>query len=78
MSTRTLSRRFEAETGRGALQWIRERRIDRARALLEDTDLSVTDIAFTTGFGSLGAFRRQFARATGTTPRSYRLAFRDG
>jgi transcriptional regulator GlxA family with amidase domain len=78
VSTRTLSRRFEAETGRGALQWIRERRIARARALLEDTDQSVTDIAFTTGFGSLGAFRRQFARATGATPRDYRRTFRDG
>jgi AraC family transcriptional regulator, transcriptional activator FtrA len=77
VSTRTLSRRFVAETGRGALEWIRERRVERARALLEDTDLSVTDIAFTTGFGSLGAFRRQFARATSTTPRSYRLTFRD-
>jgi transcriptional regulator GlxA family with amidase domain len=77
MSTRTLSRRFEAETGRGALQWISERRIARARMLLEDTDLSVTEIAFASGFGSLGAFRRQFARATGATPRSYRLTFRE-
>jgi transcriptional regulator GlxA family with amidase domain len=77
MSTRTLSRRFEAETGRGALQWISGRRIARARMLLEDTDLSVTEIAFASGFGSLGAFRRQFARATGTTPRSYRLTFRE-
>ena len=76
VSTRTLSRRFEAETGRGAMQWIRERRVERARALLEDTDLSVTDVAFATGFGSLGAFRSQFARATGTTPLSYRSTFR--
>jgi transcriptional regulator GlxA family with amidase domain len=45
--------------------------------LLEDTELSVTEIAFASGFGSLGAFRRQFARATGTTPRSYRLTFRE-
>jgi transcriptional regulator GlxA family with amidase domain len=77
VSTRTLSRRFEAETGRGALQWIGERRIARARALLEDTDLSVTEVAFAAGFGSLGAFRRQFTRSTGTTPRTYRLTFRD-
>ena len=54
-----------------------ERRIARARALLEETDLSVTDIAFATGFGSLGSFRRQFARATGTTPRGYRQTFRE-
>jgi transcriptional regulator GlxA family with amidase domain len=77
ISTRTLSRRFDAETGGGALQWINERRVARARALLEQTDLSVTDVAFATGFGSLGAFRRQFARATGTTPRAYRDTFRD-
>lgn len=77
MSTRTLSRRFEVETGRGALEWITGRRVERARALLEDTDLSVTDIAFATGFGSLGAFRRQFNKVTGTTPRSYRLTFRE-
>ncbi|HEY6533129.1 MAG TPA: helix-turn-helix domain-containing protein [Acidimicrobiales bacterium] len=77
-STRTLSRRFEAQTGRSALQWIAERRVDRARALLEENDLSVTEIAFACGFGSLGAFRRQFVRYTGTTPRDYRGTFRAG
>ena len=77
MSTRTLSRRFVAETRRGALQWISERRVARARTLLEETDLSVTDVAFATGFGSLGAFRRQFVRTTGTTPRAYRTTFRE-
>lgn len=75
-SVRTLSRRFDVETGRGALHWVGERRIARARALLEQTDLTVTDIAFRTGFGSLSAFRRQFTAATGTTPRNYRLTFR--
>jgi AraC family transcriptional activator FtrA len=76
VSTRTLSRRFEADTGRGALQWITERRVERARLLLEDTAMSVTDIAFTTGFGSLASFRRQFTRLTGATPRVYRQTFR--
>jgi AraC family transcriptional activator FtrA len=75
LSTRTLSRRFEAETGRGALQWVTERRVERARALLEDTPLSVTEIAFTTGFGSLSSFRRQFIRLTGATPSDYRTTF---
>ena len=76
LSTRTLSRRFEAETGRGALQWVAERRVERARQLLEDTSLSVTEIAFATGFGSLASFRRQFARLNGATPRAYRETFR--
>jgi transcriptional regulator GlxA family with amidase domain len=78
LSTRTLSRRFEAETGRGALQWLTERRIERARALLEDTELSVTDVAYASGFGSLAAFRRHFSRLTGTTPSSYRATFHAG
>jgi transcriptional regulator GlxA family with amidase domain len=76
LSTRTLSRRFEAETGRGALQWITERRVERARALLEETPMSVTEIAFATGFGSLASFRRQFSRLTGVTPSGYRQTFK--
>jgi transcriptional regulator GlxA family with amidase domain len=58
------------------LGWIAERRVDHARALLEDTAMSVTDVAFATGFGSLATFRRQFTRFTGTTPRDYRQTFR--
>jgi AraC family transcriptional regulator, transcriptional activator FtrA len=76
LSTRTLSRRFEAETGRGALRWLTERRVERARALLEDTAMTVTDVAFATGFGSLASFRRHFTRLTGTSPRAYRQTFR--
>jgi transcriptional regulator GlxA family with amidase domain len=76
LSTRTLSRRFEAETGRGALQWVTERRVERARYLLEETPMSVTDIAFATGFGSLTSFRRQFTRLTGATPSGYRHTFK--
>ena len=75
LSTRTLSRRFEAETGQGALHWIAERRVERARALLEETLMSVTDVAFATGFGSLASFRRQFTRLTGATPSAYRQTF---
>jgi AraC family transcriptional regulator, transcriptional activator FtrA len=76
LSTRTLSRRFEEENGCGALHWLAERRVERARALLEDTGMTVTEVAFTSGFGSLAAFRRQFARHAGTTPRAYRRTFR--
>ncbi|HMG39960.1 MAG TPA: helix-turn-helix domain-containing protein [Acidimicrobiales bacterium] len=76
LSTRTLSRRFEAETGHGALHWLTERRVDRARALLEETTLTVTEVTFATGFGSLASFRRAFTRVTNTTPSAYRQTFR--
>jgi AraC family transcriptional regulator, transcriptional activator FtrA len=74
-SPRTLARRFQSETGMSAGEWIAERRIARARALLEHSDMSVTDIAFATGFESLTTFRRRFAQATATTPREYRQTF---
>jgi transcriptional regulator GlxA family with amidase domain len=76
LSTRTLSRRFEVETGRGALQWVTERRVEQARWLLEETGANVTEIAYACGFGSLAAFRRHFTRLTGATPSSYRQTFR--
>jgi AraC family transcriptional activator FtrA len=76
LSTRTLSRRFEVETGRGALRWLTERRVERARTLLEDTAMTVTEVAFATGFGSLASFRRHFSRLTGTSPRAYRQTFK--
>ena len=38
--------------------------------------MSVTEVAFATGFGSLASFRRQFGRLTGTTPRAYRQTFK--
>ncbi len=75
-SQRTLARRFVAETGMSALEWVNQRRIGRARTLLEETGMNVTDVAFATGYGSLSAFRRQFVRATATTPRQYRRTFR--
>jgi AraC family transcriptional activator FtrA len=77
-SARTLARRFDAEAGMSAIEWVTSRRVGRARALIEHSEMSVTDIAFATGFGSLSAFRRQFTRAVGTTPRKYRQTFRPG
>lgn len=51
-------------------------RVERARALLQDTDISVTEIAFQLGYGSSQAFARAFRREVGTSPREYRLARR--
>lgn len=76
MSPRTLQRRFRAETGDSLAGWIARRRVDRVRVLLEDSDLTVSHIAHTAGFGSTEALRRHFLAQTGTTPRSYRDTFR--
>lgn len=74
-STRTLARRFHHETGQNLIGWIDQRRVERAQALLEETDLTVTEIAYGVGFGSTESLRRSFMRRTGTTPRDYRNTF---
>ena len=76
MSPRTLERRFRAETGDSLAGWISRRRVERARALLEDSDLTVTQVAHAAGFGSAESLRRHFLAHTGTTPRAYRETFR--
>ena len=76
MSERTLERRFRAETGTSLAGWIARRRVERARALLEDSELTVSGVAHAVGFGSTEAMRRHFAAHTGTTPHAYRETFR--
>ena len=77
VSPRTFSRQFSADTGITPMQWILRARIDRARELLERTDLSVTQIAERAGLGSDANLRRHFGQIVGTSPTAYRRTFRD-
>ncbi len=77
VSPRTFSRRFTADTGLTPMQWILRARIDRARELLERTDLTVTQIAEATGLGSDANLRRHFGAIVGTSPTGYRAAFQE-
>ncbi|ONI83032.1 AraC family transcriptional regulator [Actinosynnema sp. ALI-1.44] len=76
MSTRTLSRRFRAQTGTTPLRWLLDQRLQRARELLETTDLPVERVARDTGFGSAESLRVHFTEHVGTSPRTYRGTFR--
>jgi AraC-like DNA-binding protein len=49
-------------------RYLLTRRIERAKALLRDTELSITEIAFRTGWESLGTFGRTFRDITGESP----------
>lgn len=75
MSTRTLTRRFRAETGSSPLQWLLHQRIDRARELLEVTDLPVPEVARRSGLGTAESLRRHLMRRNGLTPSAYRTTF---
>jgi transcriptional regulator GlxA family with amidase domain len=75
MSVRTFTRHFRDETGLSPAQWLQRHRTDRARELLESSDLSVARIARDTGFGSAAALRQRFQQALGVSPLSYRRTF---
>jgi transcriptional regulator GlxA family with amidase domain len=74
-SPRSFARRFRAETGTTPLQWLISRRVAEAQRLLEETSLSVDEIAARCGFGGAVALRQHFARVVGTSPTAYRRTF---
>ncbi len=67
------SRSFKQAFGLPPHRYLLTRRIERAMALLRDTDLSITDIAFRTGWESLGTFGRTFRDITGENPGAIRV-----
>jgi transcriptional regulator GlxA family with amidase domain len=75
-SVRTLTRRFHAETGLSPLQWLLHRRVDRARELLETTELPMDQVAEKSGLGSADSLRKHLAGRVGLTPTAYRASFR--
>ena len=66
------ARSFKQAFGVPPHRYLLTRRIERATALLRDTDLSITEIAFRTGWGSLGTFGRTFRDITGESPGAIR------
>jgi AraC family transcriptional regulator, transcriptional activator FtrA len=76
LSERTFARRFRAETGTTPHQWVTGQRVLLARRLLEETDLSVEEVARRSGLGTAAMLRHHFTRVVGANPVSYRRTFR--
>lgn len=72
------ARSFKDAFGVPPHRYLLTRRIERAIALLRDSELSITDIAFQTGWRSLGTFGRIFRDITGETPSVMRERSRAG
>ncbi|WP_407522274.1 helix-turn-helix domain-containing protein [Methylobacterium oryzisoli] len=72
-SVRYVYRAFEAE-GTTPERYVQEMRLSKARAGLVATSLSMSEIAFTTGFSSAAHFSRLFKQRFGMTPSAYRAA----
>ena len=74
LSPAHFSREFRRAFGETPHQYLLTRRLERAAALLQNTDRSVADICFTVGLRSVGSFTTSFRRVYGVSPTAYRAA----
>ena len=72
MSITTLNRKINAITGTNTTNYIRQRRIARAKYLLRHTEMSMGEIQAVCGFESPSYFSRAFKAELDTTPSEYR------
>jgi AraC family transcriptional regulator len=69
---------FKQAMGRPPHQYLIEQRVERARRLLADPELSVTDVALIVGFNSQSHMNNHFRRIVGVTPARYRVETQAG
>src|SRR5271154_4393116 len=72
MSSAHFSRQFRATYGETPYAYLMTRRIERAKALLRRSELSVTEVCVAVGCTSLGSFSARFTQLVGETPTAYR------
>lgn len=74
-SPRTLLRRFQEALGISPIQYVQQLRVERAKALLETTKLSLEEITARCGYEDVSSFSKIFKRWAQVTPREYRQRF---
>lgn len=67
-----LIRVFKDTYNQTPYQYLVDLRIAKAKELLRNSDLSITDICASVGYNSLGSFSTLFRKSTGVSPRAYR------
>jgi AraC-like DNA-binding protein len=75
LSRAHFSREFRAAFGEPPHTYLLTRRMERAAALLRNTDHSVAEICLSVGLQSIGSFTTSFKRTYGVSPTAYRAAF---
>ena len=74
ISPNYLSERFKEVTGVNFVDYIARTRTEKARELLENSNLRISEIAFAVGFQSLSQFNRTFKKLSGRSPSAFRAA----
>src|ERR1700730_458974 len=74
ISPNHLSDKFKEVTGLNFVDCIARTRTERARELLQNSNLRISEIAFAVGFQSLSQFNRVFKKLSGKSPSAYRAA----
>lgn len=74
LSPAHFSREFRRAFGETPHQYLLTRRLERAAALLRNTDRSVIDVCLAVGLTSVGSFTTSFGRTYGMSPTAYRAA----
>lgn len=77
LSVHHFGRAFRTSTGVTPRAFVEQRRIERARTLIDDTDQPLAEIAAVTGFATQSHLTTAFRRATGFTPAAYRRGRRE-
>ncbi len=71
ISANHLSEKFKQVTGVNFVEYVARTRFEKARNLLHDADLRISEIAFAVGFQSLSQFNRVFKKLSGKSPTAY-------
>jgi AraC-like DNA-binding protein len=75
LSRAHFSREFRRAFGESPHAYLLTRRLERAAALLRNTDRSVADVCLSVGLQSIGSFTTSFTRTFGASPTAYRAEF---
>jgi AraC family transcriptional regulator len=72
ISQNHFGRMFRESTGQSPFRWLLQQRIEKAKSLLETTDLNISHVALSVGFANQSHFTHYFSKAVGLTPAIYR------
>lgn len=66
------SRMFKQETGKNLMLYITDKRIEKAKEIMQQSEISMSEIAFMVGYDDYTYFSKVFKKVTGVSPREYR------